>query len=164
MLSAILIGFMGAGKTTVGKTWAAAEGLPFYDTDDLIQSHTQQTPGEIFAEQGEQTFRAIEHQTLKEMLAVSKGVLATGGGIVENEANLTLLQTTEIPVIYLNAKFGTVAERLMDDQTRPLLQTQSFTDLAQTYQRRKPKYEQSADREIVVDTLSPEAVVALLHA
>ncbi len=78
----VLIGFMGAGKTTVGRLLAARLGLPFADTDVIIEQRAGRPIREIFATEGETGFRALEHQVTARLLAGSETVLALGGGAV----------------------------------------------------------------------------------
>ncbi|MHA7612099.1 shikimate kinase [Weissella viridescens] len=163
MLTAILIGFMGAGKTTVGQALAETLDIPFYDTDVLIQQQTQQTPGAIFAQAGEMAFRLQEHAVLEQALAEPQGILATGGGIVEQPENLKLLKATQVPVIYLDAHFGTVAERLMGDVTRPILAEKSFRDVVELYQARLAKYQEVASLVQPVDNRTPKAIATAIQ-
>ncbi|RRG17875.1 shikimate kinase [Weissella viridescens] len=163
MLTAILVGFMGAGKTTVGQALAESLNVPFYDTDALIQAQTQQTPGAIFAQDGEAAFREREQAVLQQALGEAQGVLATGGGIVEQPENLQLLKSAQIPVVYLDARFGTVAERLMGDTTRPILAEKSFQDVVELYQARLAKYQQVATFVQPVEQLTPDAIVSAIQ-
>ena len=89
----ILIGFMGAGKTSLGKAAAKALGVPFLDTDDLITEREQMPITEIFARKGEEWFRALETLTLRELMDREGGfVLSVGGGLPLREENRVLLQ------------------------------------------------------------------------
>ncbi len=91
----ILTGFMGTGKTTVGRLVAERLGFEFVDTDALIEEANGPIP-EIFAERGEAAFRAIEREVATELAARSGLVIATGGGLLLDEANATALGTTGV--------------------------------------------------------------------
>ncbi len=101
MKTAILIGFMGAGKTTVGRLLAEMLAVPLTDTDKMIIRKTGQTLGEIFATEGEPAFRALEHDVLQEVIN-NEGIIATGGGIIETPGNIQLLSEANVPVFYLS--------------------------------------------------------------
>jgi len=157
MVEAIVTGFMGSGKTTIGKLLANGAHRRHLDLDDLIVQHASKTINQIFAEHGEAYFRVLETELLSAALGQS-GVLSTGGGTIGNEKNQQLLGKNEAPVIYLKTSFESIIERLNGDQTRPLVQkgTEALKDL---YQRRRHDYEQSADLVVVTDDKSPEQIV-----
>ena len=94
MRTAVLIGFMGAGKTTVGRELAELLEMPLIDTDKEIIRRTGQTPGEIFATVGEASFRELEYTVLQDVIHKG-GVIATGGGIVETPGNIQLLSESD---------------------------------------------------------------------
>lgn len=134
---------MGVGKTTVGKKLANALELAFVDTDaSFVRTHGSIT--EFFSTHGEHEFRSIEEQLLNEALE-TKGVVATGGGIVLSEANRQQLK--QATVIYLKTDGTHMAKRLSQG-SRPLLRN-GFSDWTEIYNSRKPLYEAVAD--IVID-------------
>lgn len=145
----VLIGFMGAGKTSVGKRLAERLGIPFVDTDARIEQKTGQSISAIFAEQGEMAFRAIETAMLKELAAEPAAVIATGGGIVTQEDNWPLLKALGW-VVHLYAPTEALFLRVNRQNHRPLLQTEnpreSFESL---YQAREALYRQA---DFVLDT------------
>lgn len=138
----ILIGFMGAGKTTVGRELAKKLKRPFVDLDDYITNQYGHTPREIFAEQGEAAFRQIEHEQLADILARDNQVIASGGGIVETASNNELLQQAQI--VWLAAEFSTVLPRLLENDARPLVHQHTLASFHDLYQRREVLYGQLA--------------------
>ncbi|MBO4863087.1 MAG: shikimate dehydrogenase [Eubacterium sp.] len=118
----ILTGYMGSGKTTVGKALAEKYGMTFIDTDQLIEEKAGKAISKIFEESGEEAFRDMETELLKELLrkSISKSVISTGGGIVKRKENCELLRRIG-RVFYLEADSDTLYERVKNDDTRPLL-------------------------------------------
>jgi shikimate kinase len=135
----VLVGFMGAGKTTVGRLLAAGLGLPFADLDLAIESGRSRSVKKIFAEDGEAAFRDIEHQTLAEVLAGPDLVLAVGGGAVEHPGSRRLLGAAR--VVYLEVDYAEALARVGGDAGRPML---ARADLADVYRRRLPRYREVA--------------------
>ncbi|MDZ7337421.1 MAG: shikimate kinase [candidate division KSB1 bacterium] len=120
-LTLYLIGFMGAGKTTVGQSLAKRLGLRFVDTDQLIERQSGQTVAALFAERGERYFRALERKVVEQVSRQGKQVVAVGGGAVMDDENWQRMQQTGVTV-YLKCS-PTVLERRLDaDTSRPLLQ------------------------------------------
>lgn len=118
----ILIGFMGAGKTSVGRKLAELCRRPLEDTDHLIEKKQQMTISQIFAEHGEAAFRQMETEVLEELKAKEAGViLSSGGGLPLRVQNRALLKEAGL-VIYLRTSPDTVLKRLAHDTSRPLLQ------------------------------------------
>ncbi|HEY1915229.1 MAG TPA: shikimate kinase [Streptosporangiaceae bacterium] len=135
----VLVGFMGAGKSTVGRRLAAELGLPFTDLDNEIESRLHRTVKEIFAVDGEAAFREAEHQTLADVMAGPKKVLAIGGGAAEHAGSQQLLIAAQ--VVYLQVGYDEALRRVGGDAGRPML---ARPDLAQVYQRRLAAYESVA--------------------
>jgi shikimate kinase len=115
-----LIGFMGAGKTSVGRLVAEQLHFDYLDTDDLIVSRAGRTIAEIFKTDGEPAFRALECQTVGELTSRTKTVIATGGGLPVNPANLASLKTHAL-VVCLWASPEKIWERVKGQTHRPLL-------------------------------------------
>jgi shikimate kinase len=115
-----LIGFMGTGKTTVGRQVAEQLGFEFLDTDELIQSRTGRTIADIFAKEGEPTFRALEKQMVQELSTREKTVISTGGGLPTNAENLSALKSFAL-VVCLWASPDKIWERVRNQSHRPLL-------------------------------------------
>lgn len=117
----VLVGFMGTGKSAIGRRVAARLALPFVDTDDEIVERAGCSIPEIFAADGEAGFRALEHQVALDVAQRGGCVVATGGGIVLDPANLTAFRASGL-LIALTARPETILERVGADSNRPLLQ------------------------------------------
>lgn|SRR5690625_4524821 len=154
MKTLYLIGFMGSGKTTIGKMLAKQLQKSFIDTDQYIEKHYGSIP-DIFNNQGEKTFRLYENNALKKTTHYE--IVATGGGIVENEANYQTMKNNGV-IIYLYASFSNIHERLKDDQSRPLW-GKGLKENEKLYKKRMPKYEAFSDFKIVTDHKTCEEVV-----
>ncbi len=115
---------MGAGKTTIGRHLASFVGLPFIDTDQVIEDRTGADIPWIFDVEGEEGFRARESKVLQDVCADDAAVVATGGGIVMSEENRKLLAANGL-VVYLAASIEQQIERTSKDRNRPLLNTDS---------------------------------------
>ena len=152
-----LTGFMGGGKTTVGRLLADALGCPFMDLDDLIVKKAGKSIPDIFAQDGEPAFRQLEAQVLRktvEKYAESTVVLALGGGAVLAPASAALLHEKTV-CIYLRATIDTLLERLAGETAdRPLADDAMAARLAE----REPLYEKTAHVIIDTDGLSPDEV------
>lgn len=140
-----LIGFMGSGKTTIGEILHKHLQMGYTDTDAYIEKTTGRVISEIFASEGEGAFRTYETEALKQ---IPTGVIATGGGIVETEENISYMQENGI-IIYLKASLETIEKRLEGDLTRPLWK-QSTADRFALFTRRHELYESAA--QIIVET------------
>lgn len=140
----ILVGLMGAGKTSLGKVLARKLGFAFVDSDHEIENQTGVRIADIFEIEGEAAFRAREHKALAQLINQPNMVLATGGGIVLLPENRVLLKAHR-PVIYLRALPEKLWERTRHDRTRPLLQTADpKAKLRQLYAERDPLYREVA--------------------
>lgn len=140
----------GAGKSTVGQRIARKLGLPFRDSDEVLEARIGCSIAMYFEHRGESAFRAVEEQVLDELTAGSAAVLSTGGGAVLHPANRDHLRS-RCRVVYLHALPATVRERLRNDTRRPLLQVADpQAKLAALYAERDSLYRQTA--HVVVDT------------
>ena len=152
-----LTGFMGSGKTTVGKVLADFLGCPFMDLDDLVVKKAGKSIPDIFAQDGEPAFRLLEAQMLRktvEKYAESTAVLALGGGAVLAPASAALLHEKTV-CIYLRATLDTLLARLAGETAgRPL----ADASLADRLASREPIYEKTAHVTIDTDGLSPDEV------
>ena len=167
----VLTGFMGAGKTTVGKLLAAALGWEFLDLDAHLEQRAGMTIPELFHTQGEPAFRRIESHALANALGRSRTVIALGGGAVEELTNRLLLeQTPGTQVIYLEAPFALLYDRCMlQSFAAPALQRPVLRDVPEAerrYNLRHPLYRRLARQTVRTQHLSSEdaarAVLALL--
>jgi shikimate kinase len=149
----VLVGFMGAGKTTVGNLLAARLGLPFTDSDQVIEQRAGRPVRQIFAEDGEPAFRALEHQVIAELLDGPALVLALGGGAPEHPATRDKLASAQ--VVYLHVSYEQALRRVGGDHGRPLL---ARPDLAARYERRLPVYASVATLTVRTDGRDPQAI------
>ena len=140
MRNIVLVGFMGTGKTTVGRLLAEQTGMPLVDIDAMIAERAGKSINEIFAEDGEAHFRTLEREIVKELAARDGQVISTGGGIVLNPDNIADFEKTGL-VVCLLASAETVLERVQHDTTRPLLAGDKEAKILQLLESRKPLYE-----------------------
>ena len=150
----ILVGPMGAGKTTIGKQLAQQLGREFYDSDRVIEEHTGADIPLIFELEGEAGFRKREKNILADLVKKNDIVLATGGGVVLDPDNRELLSKSGF-VVYLNAPLSQLINRTSKDKNRPLLQTEDpKKKLEEILSVRDPLYRDVAD-EIIKTDVSP---------
>ncbi len=161
MKNIVLIGFMGSGKTTIGKALEKKTDMAFVDTDELIEAYEGCKISNIFADKGETYFRRLENETLKKLVTGTNfKIISTGGGIVVNKSNIPLLKQLG-KVFYLRIKPKTVVERLKEDKTRPLLIGEDkLVKVEQLMTDRKELYEMAADKTVDVDCLSVNEIVS----
>ena len=149
----VLIGFMGSGKTTIGRELSRTCAMPRFDLDELIEEKAGKSIPEIFAESGNEGFRAIETQVLRSLVrSGAEGyVYSTGGGCVTMPENLPLLKQLGL-VVYLRIQPETVLKRIGKDTSRPLLQTpDKETRVREMMMEREPLYQAAADIVIEAD-------------
>lgn len=138
--SIVLVGMMGAGKTTVGRRLARALDLPFHDADQEIEKAAGKTIAEIFAEDGEDVFRSGEERVIKRLLENGPQVLATGGGAYMREATRANVAERGIAV-WLDGSLDVLWERVRLRSHRPLLKTENpKAVLKELLERRSPYY------------------------
>lgn len=155
----ILIGFMGSGKSTMGKLVANKLKCPFIDTDHYIEKKEGRTISDIFADDGEEYFRNLETEVLKELLeSKERMVLSLGGGTPLREENRALLKDTGY-VIFLKVTPEEAYNRLKDDTERPLLQVPNPKEqIAKLLDFRNPIYEAAADYVLLEENKSLDDV------
>lgn len=168
----VLIGYRGCGKSTIGQLLAEHLGRPFHDCDAEIEQRTQQSIREIFAEQGEPVFRAVESDVLRELLQASSQVISVGGGAVLSEENRKILRTGGV-CVWLTAPPEELFRRMHADprnaETRPALTVEGgLEEVRRLLAERSPLY--AAVAHHVVDTAGRTvrqalgAVLAVLSA
>jgi shikimate kinase len=146
----VLIGFMGAGKTQVGKSLAEALHRPFVDTDKLVEDTVGATIETIFETLGEEKFRDLETDTIKSLSNIKGEVIATGGGAIAKEENARLLKHDGF-VVYLYARPDILFHRIAGATGRPLAdKMKGQDDMEVLLAQRDPLYRQAAD--LIVDT------------
>lgn len=151
----ILIGYMGSGKSTVGRKAAKAVEYTFLDTDALIEQEEGMTIAKLFEEKGEAYFREKETETIQKLIAGPKGnIIGTGGGLPMKDGNAELLKELGT-VIYLKADTETLVKRLSNDKVRPLLRNGDLREKIETMLAvRGPVYEACADLVLQTDNMS----------
>ncbi len=156
-INVFLIGMMGAGKTSVGKSLAQKLSYRFFDTDILLEKVVGQSIEEIFATQGEEVFRELESKVLGQLCAYTKSAIATGGGIISKQENWGYLHHGLI--VWLDAPVELLVQRLATDTTRPLLkETDPTQKLTSLLANRQSLYSQ-ADLQIKIKPdQSPEQI------
>lgn len=155
----LLIGFMGAGKTTIGRLLAQETGMEHIDFDDKIVAEIGMSIQEYFDRYGEAAFRQQETNVLKRYLNHQQ-VVSTGGGIVMLEENRALLKRMA-PVIYLKTTPEVFIPRLKQDHTtvRPLVVSKTPAEIQAVFEPRIPLYEESASMIVETDYRTPEEIV-----
>ncbi|MCX7776793.1 MAG: 3-dehydroquinate synthase [Armatimonadetes bacterium] len=158
-----LIGFMGSGKSEVGKKIAQMLGMKFVDTDAIIEQRTKMSISEIFRTHGEAWFREIEKEVVKEVASKSGLVISTGGGVPTFEENMQALRSNGL-LFYLRASPITLWRRIKDAQDRPLLDVSDrFSRMLELLERREMFYRR-ADFVIQTDELSVSEVASQIVA
>ena len=151
----VLVGFMGAGKTTVGRLLAAELGVSFTDSDHVIEARAGKPIPRIFADEGEPAFRELEHRVIADLLGGPDIVLAVGGGAVEHPLTGKVLKAER--VAFLRVSFAEALSRVGADGGRPML---ARPDIAGVYASRQASYEAAAAITVDVDGRAPERISA----
>ena len=153
----VLVGFMGSGKSSVGRELARRFGAPFVDVDERIESEAGCRIRDLFGREGEPAFRVREKAALRDALTVKGCVIATGGGAFADEENRALLRSYA-PVVFLEAAVETLLERLAGDLGRPLLRGGDREEaVRELLSRREPGY-RTADVTVRTDGRTVEDV------
>ncbi|MEF7616431.1 shikimate kinase [Aquincola sp. MAHUQ-54] len=157
-----LIGMPGGGKSTVGRHLARQLGLPFFDSDHVIEDRIGGSIRDYFTAHGEEAFRDLEQQVIGELTSDGDRVLATGGGAVLREANREALRE-RTTVIYLRSSPEEIYRRLRHDTQRPLLQVPDpLRKLRDLYRERDPLYRRTAHFVIETGRPSVPALVSMV--
>lgn len=143
-----LIGFMGAGKTEIGKVLGVKSGYNVIDMDDQIEKAENMQIKDIFNQFGEIYFRMKETEILKE-IGVASSIVTTGGGVILKDENRQFLKENGT-VVFLQCEPEVIVNRLKGDLTRPLIKEKSLSEIVDMYHARLPIYLECAD--IVIDT------------
>lgn len=143
MNSIVLCGFMGSGKTVVGRELAKIMGCRFVDTDEMIEAEQGMAIKAIFAARGEDYFRDLEHEMCKKVAQMKNCVVSTGGGAMTYQRNVDAVKQDGSKVVFLDASFSVICDRIGDSTTRPLFQDKKKAELL--YDERKSKYLAAAD-------------------
>ena len=154
MKNIILIGYRCTGKTSVGKKLSGRLGLPFFDTDNLIIKRAGMSIREIVEKGGWDLFRQKEKEAIKGLSSMQDSILATGGGVFENQENREILKRNGL-FVWLTADVKTITERMLSDQNsesrRPSLSDDElYTETTIILKKREPTYRELAD--FTIDT------------
>jgi shikimate kinase len=153
----ILVGMMGAGKTTIGKLLSNKLGFDFIDLDKIIEEKSGVKINTIFEIEGETGFRERELQVLIDSIEKDQVIISTGGGIVTNEKSRTHLIKNKTFIIYLKANLQTLFNRLKNDNSRPMLNVHNKEQVIEKIlKEREPMYHDLAD--MVVDTSNMKSI------
>jgi shikimate kinase len=161
----VLVGMMGSGKSTIGRIVAERLERPLIDSDEVIEAATGRTVRDIFAADGEETFRALEAEALRDALATDEpAVIAAAGGVVLRPENRRLLRESGARVVWLMADPTLLIERVRSGMHRPLLDDDPEGTLQRMWDERQPLYQEVADAIVSVDGRSiTEVVEAVLR-
>lgn len=151
----VLVGFMGAGKSTVARELGRLAGFRTMDLDaEIVRLQGRSIP-EIFAEEGEASFRDFEEQTLRSLSGLRQTVVATGGGVIGRTENWTAMRRLG-PVVYLRARWETLRSRIESGDGRPLAaRGRDMEEVRTLWEARLPLYAQA---DLVVDTDERSAI------
>ena len=156
--SIVLIGMMGAGKSSVGTSLQRHTAFALFDTDDIVASKFRLSIPEIFSKHGEKKFRGAETQALRQLSETKRAIIVTGGGIVLRHENLQILKRLGLTV-WLDGNEEALFERASRSGNRPLLQVKSpRRSFARMLQARQPLYRGVADVRVDTSMLTDEEV------
>ena len=145
MNNIILIGFMGSGKSTVGKILAEKLEMKFLDTDLEIEKEQGRSVQDIFSEKGEEYFRKLENEISKKLSTENNTIISTGGGIILNKENIEYLKKDGV-VFFLDVAKKTLYKRLISSKGRPLLEgDELWNKINNVLGERLERYRSSAD-------------------
>lgn len=149
MKNIVLTGFMGAGKSSVGRSLAKRLGLEVIDTDDVVEKDSEMKISDIFARFGESVFRGLERKAVEKISMLENHVIITGGGVVLNKDNILDLRRRGV-IVYLHASPEVIYKRVKDDADRPLLQVKEpLKKIRELLEYRAPFYR---DNDLEIDT------------
>ena len=156
--SIVLVGMMGAGKSSVGRCLQRRTGLARIDTDEIVAAGFGMTISEIFEKHGENVFRDAETNTLRRLAPPRPAIVVTGGGIVLRQENVDLLKQLGT-IVWLTANESVLFERASRRDTRPLLQKDNPRDVfGDLFRKREPLYTSAADLKIDTSSRSHDQV------
>ena len=161
--SIVLIGMMGAGKSSVGACLHRRTGLGVLDTDEIVASKFAMSIPEIFAKHGEKKFRKAETEALRRIRTEEQTIIITGGGVLLRKENVGILRSQAV-IVWLDADEETLFTRATREKNRPLLQTKNpRKTFSQILGARQPLYANVADIRVDTSVLTDEeAAVAIL--
>ena len=142
-----LVGFMGSGKSAIGRRLSYYLKMPYYDMDHEIVRQQGMTIPEIFEKYGEQRFREIETEFLQNFRDEAC-IISTGGGVAMNEANRKIMRRTGL-VFFLDARFADIYVRIRHDKNRPIVQRTSEKELEELYNSRRKFYREAGHIQVL---------------
>ena len=156
----VLCGFMGSGKSTIGKLLSRKMGMAFIDLDAYIEKKENKSISQIFADSGEEYFRQLEKNAVKELAYKKSVILAAGGGTLTFRENVDTLRNADNKIILLDLPVEVVSQRLKGDTKRPLLNRPDKEQvIRELYEKRLPLYRSAAD--IVVNAANSPMQVCM---
>ncbi|HEY4638893.1 MAG TPA: shikimate kinase [Candidatus Udaeobacter sp.] len=162
--SIVLIGMMGAGKSSVGRCLHRRTGLALLDIDEVVASKFQMSIPKIFAEHGEKKFREAETEALRRVQTEEQKIIVTGGGVVLGKENVEILRKQGV-IVWLDGDEDTLFARASQKQNRPLLQTKNpRKDFSQILRARRSLYADMVDVRIDTSVLTDEEVAVAILA
>ena len=160
MIRIVLIGAPGSGKSTVGAALSKKLALDFVDTDQVIEDREGKAITDIFVVDGEPYFRAVEFETLKQVLTMDNLVVSLGGGAPISEQAQHELHASDSTVVFLDVSLATAAPRVGFNRDRPLLLGNPRAQWQALSDKRRPIYEALADVSIKVDDMSVAEIIS----
>jgi len=159
---AVVVGAPGAGKSTVGAAVAGLLGVPFVDSDAIIEERAGKPIPEIFFDDGEDAFRAMERAAIADALSGFNGILALGGGAILNDATRAML--ADQTVVYLSVELSDAVKRVGLGAGRPLLAVNPRATLKYLLDQRRPLYAEVATYTVATDGREPAEIAAEVAA
>ena len=140
----VLCGFMGSGKSTVGKALSEKLGWELIDTDEFIEAQENMSIPQIFAEKGEPAFRSMEHNAAKLLANKKHCIISTGGQLMTVERNAALYRGSDSLVVYLDLEFSQCYDRIKNSD-RPLVAKNTVQQLEEIFNHRRSLYQKAAN-------------------
>jgi shikimate kinase len=164
MTRIVLIGAPGSGKSTVGMALAAHLQWPFVDTDALIELKEQRKITDLFVDNGEEYFRAVEFETVQEVLEEPSAVISLGGGAPISQQAQAALLSSDSMIVFLDVSLSTAAPRVGFNRDRPLLLGNPRAQWQALSDQRRPIYEKLATQSIKVDDMTVDEIIAIIES
>ena len=164
MTRIVLIGAPGSGKSTVGMALAAHLQWPFVDTDSLIELKESKKITDLFVVNGEEYFRKVEFETLKEVLQETSAVISLGGGAPISQPAQDALVSSNSTIVFLDVALATAAPRVGFNRDRPLLLGNPRAQWQALSDQRRPIYEKLATQSIKVDDMTVDEIIAIIES
>lgn len=164
MTRIVLIGAPGSGKSTVGMALAAHLQWPFVDTDALIELKEQRKITDLFVDNGEEYFRAVEFETVQEVLKEPSAVISLGGGAPISQQAQAALLSSDSMIVFLDVSLATAAPRVGFNRDRPLLLGNPRAQWQALSDQRRPIYEKLATQSIKVDDMTVDEIISIIES